>query len=233
MKQSFVADLQDGQNITSHFLVCEKEIRATREGKQYLRLELGDATGRIEARMWEGFDRSAFERDDFVKIQARVESYRDKLQLAVEKIRRVEENEVDAADFFPHTKENVDQLYAKLLEFSASVSNPWLRQLLDGIVRDPEIVTRLKRAPAAKTMHHAFFGGLLEHVISLCGLCSVVLAHYPEADHDLLLTGAILHDVGKLGRIELRPIDRVHRRRSAARTYPDRIRIGRQENRFD
>src|SRR6202162_6519763 len=134
MKQSFVSSLQDGQTVTSHFLVCEKEIRATREGKSYLRLELGDATGRVEARMCEGFDRSAFERDDFVKIQARVENYRNKLQLAVEKIRRAEENEVDPADFFPHTKENVEEMYAKLLEIVASVENPWLRQLLDSVV---------------------------------------------------------------------------------------------------
>src|SRR5271163_724575 len=130
MKQCFVSRLQPDQNITSHFLVCEKEIRATREGKSYLRLELGDATGRVEARMWEGFDRSAFERDDFVKIQARVENYRNKLQLAIEKIRRAEETEVDPADFFPHTKEDVEQLYAKLLDISASVENPWLRRLL-------------------------------------------------------------------------------------------------------
>ena len=177
MKQCFVSNLQDGQNITSHFLVCEKEIRATREGKSYLRLELGDATGRVEARMWDGFDRSAatFERDDFVKVQARVENYRNKLQLAIEKIRRAEESEVDPADFFAHTKENVEQLYAKLLEVAASVGNPWLRQLLESVVQDPEIVPRLKRAPAAKVMHHAYFGGLLEHVISLCGLCRVVL----------------------------------------------------------
>src|ERR1700691_411491 len=200
MKQSFVSSLQDGQTVTSHFLVCVIQIRATREGKSYLRLELGDATGRVEARMWDRFDQMAatFERDDFVKVQARVENYRNKIQLSIEKIRRAEENEVDAADFFPHTKENVEQLYAKLLEIVASVGNPWLRQLLESVVRDPEIVPRLKRAPAAKVMHHAYFGGLLEHVISLCGLCRVVLAHYPEADADLLLTGAVLHDVGKL-----------------------------------
>src|SRR5580692_1037793 len=200
MKQSFVSNLQDGQTVTTHFLVCEKEIRATREGKSYLRLELGDATGRVEARMWEGFDRmaSSFERDDFVKVQARVENYRNKLQLAIEKIRRAEESEVDPADFFAHTKENVDELYAKLLDIVASVGNPWLRRLLESVVQDPEIVPRLKRAPAAKVMHHAYLGGLLEHVVSLCGLCRAVLSHYPEADPDLLLTGAVLHDVGKL-----------------------------------
>jgi 3'-5' exoribonuclease len=200
MKQNFVANLQDGQNITCHFLVCEKEIRATREGKSYLRLELGDATGRVEARMWDGFDRSAatFERDDFVKVQARVENYRNKLQLAIEKIRRAEESEVEAADFFAHTRENVEQLYAKLVEIAAAMRNPWLRRLVESVVLDAEVVPRLKRAPAAKVMHHAFFGGLLEHVISLCGLCRVVLSHYPEADADLLIAGAILHDIGKL-----------------------------------
>jgi 3'-5' exoribonuclease len=200
MKQSFVSSLQDGQTVTSHFLVCVKEIRATRDGKAYLRLELGDATGRVEARMWEGFDRMAasFERDDFVKVQARVENYRNKLQLAIEKIRRAEESEVDPADFFAHTKEDVDEMYAKLLNVVASVGNPWLRQLLESVVQDPEIVPRLKRAPAAKVMHHAYYGGLLEHVLSLCNLCRVVLGHYPEADADLLLSGAVLHDVGKL-----------------------------------
>jgi len=200
MKQAFVSALQAEQTITSYFLVCEKEIRATREGKSYLRLELGDRTGTIEARMWDGFERDAasFERDDFVKVQARVESYRSKLQIAIDKIRRAEESEVDAADFFAHTPENVDQLYAKLLAFVASVKNPWLRRLLDGVVTDPEIVPRLKRAPAAKVMHHAYLGGLLEHMVSLCGLCRAVLTQYPEADPDLLLTGAVLHDMGKL-----------------------------------
>ena len=200
MKQFLVCRLAPDQNITSHFLVCEKEIRATREGKTYLRLELGDATGRVEARMWDGFDQAAatFERDDFVKVQARVENYRNKIQLSIEKIRRAEDNEVDPADFFSHTKEDVEKLYARLLEIVASVGNSWLRLLLESVVRDPEIVPRLKRAPAAKVMHHAYFGGLLEHVISLCGLCRAVLAHYPEADPDLLLAGAVLHDVGKL-----------------------------------
>ena len=177
MKPCVVSNLQDGQNITSHFLVCEKEIRATREGKSYLRLELGDATGRVEARMWDGFEKSAagFERDDFVKVQARVESYRNKLQLMIDKIRRAEESEVVPADFFPHTKEDVERLYARLLEIVAMVGNPWLRKLLDSVVLDPDLVPKWKRAPAAKVMHHAYFSGLLEHVISLCGLCLAAL----------------------------------------------------------
>jgi 3'-5' exoribonuclease len=204
MKQVFVSALLADQTITSYFLVCEKEIRATREGKAYLRLELGDRTGTIEGRMWDGFERDAasFQRDDFVKIQARVESYRNKLQVAIDKIRRAEINEVDAADFFAHSAENVEELYAKLLSFVASVKDPNLRRLLESVVTDPELVPRLKRAPAAKIMHHAYLGGLLEHVVSLCGLCCKVLTHYPEADADLLLTGAVLHDIGKLRELD-------------------------------
>lgn len=200
MKQSFVSSLQDSQTVTTYFLVCEKEIRATREGKTYLRVELGDATGRVEARVWDGFDRMAasFERDDFVKVQARVETYRGRPQLIIEKIRRAEENEVDPADFFPQTKENVEELYEQLLQMVASVGNPCVRRLLESVVCDPEIAPRLKRAPAAKVMHHAYGGGLLEHVLSLCNLCRVVAGHYPEVDLDLLLSGAVLHDVGKL-----------------------------------
>jgi 3'-5' exoribonuclease len=200
MKPSYVVDLTPDTAITSFFLVCEKELRSTREGKSFLRLELGDRSGSIEARVWEGAEQMAltFDRDDIVKVQARVESYRSKVQLAVDKVRRAAAGEVDLADYFPHTKEDVEKLYARLLAHAAAVRNPWLRRLLASVIEDPAIVPRLKRAPAAKMMHHAFLGGLLEHVISLCDLCRLVAGHYPELDPDLLMSGAILHDVGKL-----------------------------------
>ena len=203
MKPVFVSDLRPDQNITSYFLVCEKEIRTTREGKQFLRMELGDRTGTVEARMWDGFERDAatFGRDDFVKVQARVESYRNKLQVSIDKIRRAEPQEVDAPDFFPHTAEDIEKLFAALCGFVAGVANPWLRRLLESVLQDPEIVPQFKRAPAAKVMHHAFLGGLLEHVVSLCGLCRAVAGHYPEADLDVLITGAVLHDVGKISEL--------------------------------
>ncbi len=203
MKAAYVADLAADQIITSFFLVCEKEIRATREGKAFLCLELADRTGRVEARMWEGFENAAgtITRDDFVKIQARVEQYRNKTQLSVDRLRRAELTEVDPADFYPQTLENIDQLYERLREFVGSVSNTWLQRLLRSIVEDPEIVPKLKRAPAAKMMHHAYIGGLLEHIVSLCCLCRAVGACYPEVDADLLLTGAILHDIGKIAEL--------------------------------
>jgi 3'-5' exoribonuclease len=200
MKTSFVSDLSTEQNITSFFLVHEKEIRNTRDGKSYLRLELGDRTGNIEARMWDQFEVVAkdFGRDDFVKVQARVEIYRNKPQLSLQQVRRAKPEEVDLADFLPHTKEDVGKLWAQLLEYANSITNPWLKKLVGGILSDPAITSRYKRAPAAKVMHHAYLGGLLEHVVGLCGLAKLAANHYPELNSDLLLTVAILHDVGKL-----------------------------------
>jgi len=200
MKTPFVTDLGSEQNITTFFLVHEKEIRNTREGKAYLRLELGDRSGTIEARMWDQFDAVVkdINRDDFVKVQARVEIYRNKPQLSLQNLRLAKPEEIDLADFLPHTKEDVGKLYAQLFEYAGSITNPWLRKLTTGILSDPKIAARFKRAPAAKVMHHAYLGGLLEHVISLCGLAKQIAVHYPELDLDLLLTAAILHDVGKL-----------------------------------
>jgi len=200
MKTPFISDLNSEQSITTFFLVHEKEIRSTREGKPYLRLELGDRSGTIEARMWDQFDVAAkdISRDDFVKVNARVEMYRNKPQLSLQQLRLAKPEEVELADFLAHTKEDVGKLYAQLLEYAGSIANPWLKKLVTGIISDPSIAAKYKRAPAAKVMHHAYLGGLLEHVIGLCGLAKQIAAHYPELNVDLLLTAAMLHDVGKL-----------------------------------
>lgn len=200
MKKQFVIELATEQSVTSFFLVHEKEIRNTREGKQYLRMELGDRSGTVEARIWDAFEAIAkdIHRDDFVKVAARVEIYRNKPQLVLQQVRRATPDEIDLADFLPHTNENVDQLWARLLAYSAEIENPWLKKLVQSIFADSATAARFKRAPAAKVMHHAFIGGLLEHVVGLCGLAKQIAAHYPELNLDLLLTAATLHDVGKL-----------------------------------
>ena len=200
MKQSFVSDLISEQSITTFLLVCEKEIRSTKEGKPYLRLELGDKTGTIESRMWDQIEAVSreVEREDIVKVQGRVEIYRGKPQFSVQQMRKAKPEEIDLADFLPSTKEDVEKLYQQLLVEAESIKNPWLKKLNTSILSDSRVAPRYKRAPAAKVMHHAYLGGLLEHVVGLCGLAHQIAEHYPELDLDLLLTACILHDVGKL-----------------------------------
>jgi 3'-5' exoribonuclease len=200
LKNPFVKDLAADQVITGFFLVHEKEVRNTNTGKAYLRMELGDRSGTIEARMWEKFELPAKDvnRDDFVKIQARVEIYRNRPQLSLQQFRLAKPAEIDIADFLAHTPLDVEEMYRQLLAYAEGFKNPWLKQLIFKILTDPQIAARFKRAPAAKVMHHAYIGGLLEHVVGLCGLSKLVAAHYPELDVDLLLATAMLHDVGKL-----------------------------------
>lgn len=200
MKSPFVKDLAADQVITGFFLVQEKEVRNTNTGKPYLRMELGDRSGSVEARMWEQFEACAktVNRDDFVKVHARVEIYRNKPQLSLQQFRLAKPEEIDLADFLAHTPFDVEEMYRQLLSDAEGIKNRWLQKLVLKILRNPEIEARYKRAPAAKVMHHAYLGGLLEHVVGLCGLAKLVALHYPELDVDLLLTAAMLHDVGKL-----------------------------------
>lgn len=200
MKSAFVAELQDGQVVASLFLVREKEIRTSaNSGKSWLRLALADRTGTIEAKMWENFTELAqtFECEDIVRVRGRVKLYRGERELTVDQILRAAEADYALDDFLPHTKYDVQQLYSELRGEVAGMRNPWLRRLLESIVDDPEIAAKLKRAPAAMTMHHAYLGGLLEHIVSLCGLARRVQEHYPEVDGELLLAGIVLHDIGK------------------------------------
>ncbi len=201
MKTHYICDLQDGQGVATLFLVREKEVRtSSRSGKSWLELDLVDRTGRISAKMWDNFAVIAvtFERDDVVYVRGRVKLYNGQKELMLEQIIPAVERDYDLADFLAHTKYDVEKLYADSRAAVAAMKNPWLQRLLTSVLDDPEISPKLKRAPAAMTMHHAFIGGLLEHIVSLIGLGRAVTNHYGELDADLLLTGIVLHDIGKI-----------------------------------
>lgn len=200
MKSGFVAELQDGQVVASLFLVREKEIRTSANtGKSWLQLSLADRTGTIAAKMWDNFTELAqtFECEDIVRVRGRVKLYRGERELTIEQILRAVETDYTLDDFLPHTKHDVHKLYAQLRDEVSAVRNAWLQRLLFSFLEDEELAAKLKRAPAAMSMHHAFLGGLLEHIVSLCGLADQVARHYPEVDRDLLLAGIVLHDIGK------------------------------------
>jgi len=200
MKTGFVRDLADGQAVVSLFLVHEKEVRTSpRTGKSWLQLSVGDRTGTISAKMWDNFDAlvSTFECDDVIHIRGRVKTYNGEKELTIEQIVPAREHDYEMGDFLPHTKYDIEKLYGDLRAAVASVKSPWLQKLLIGVIDDPEIAPRLKRAPAAMSMHHAYIGGLLEHVVSLLGLANGICAHYTELDRDIIIAGVILHDIGK------------------------------------
>lgn len=204
LKPCFVSELNEtGASITSVFLVHRKEVRQKKDGESYLTLTLGDRTGQIEATMWDGVAevQSSFERDDFIRVRATIGRYRDKPQLTIARLRRVEPSEVALADYLPSTSADVDALWRELEARIAAITHPDLRRLLEAIFADPAIAERYRRAPAAKLLHHAYLGGLIEHVTSLCRLAELVVQNYSYIDRDLLITGILLHDLGKIAEL--------------------------------
>ena len=202
MKQFFVGQAAEHENqvITSSFVVASKQVKNKKNGEMFLSLTLADRTGRIEAKMWDNVAEAmdTFEQDDFLKVRGLLNRYNRRFQLTIHKLRRMEESEVDYADYLPKTTKNIDELWQTVGEFVAGFQNPHLKALLQAFLADPEIAAAYRTAPAAKTLHHAYIGGLLDHVVSLLKLCDLVARNYPDVDRDLLLTGAFLHDIGKI-----------------------------------
>jgi len=201
VKTAYVQDFQPNDKIVSFFLVQSKEVRFKKNsGEPYLSLQLSDRTGLIEAKMWDGVEEivDTFDRDDFIKVKANIQLYREKPQMIIQRLRRVEESEVDLADYVPHTKRDIEEMFAELREAVNLFTNPHLKALLLSCLDDESIASRLRMAPAAKTLHHATVGGLLEHICSLMGLAKRVASNYDYLDLDLLLTGVVLHDICKI-----------------------------------
>jgi 3'-5' exoribonuclease len=199
MKSHYVAELQPNQLITATFLVQAKDVRQKKTGEPYLSLILGDRTGDLEAKMWDNAEEvlDAFARNDFVKVRGMAQIHHNRLQLTIQRIQKVDERTIEFEDFFPASRRDPEEMFRDLAGIFSAVAHPDLRALCDRFLDDPEIANRLKRAPAAKSMHHAYLGGLLEHVLSMSRLAKTAAPHY-GADLDLLLTGILLHDIGKI-----------------------------------
>jgi 3'-5' exoribonuclease len=204
MKDLFIADfsrLEENRTFDCVYLVLAKQHRTTKAGKAYLSLTLGDNSGQIEARVWEPGDSRIspeFDRGDAVKVRGAVTKFEGVLQLKVDAVRPLQASEFDRMDLLPRTTADVGELWTKLEAAVDSLSNPDLRLLVGTMLADPAVHGAFGEAPAAKQLHHAWLGGLLEHVVSLVGLANRVVPHYPLVDRDLVLTGVILHDIGKI-----------------------------------
>lgn len=202
MKESFVADLRPGSLIHTTFLVQSKELKKGRSGGVYLDVRLQDSSGTIAGRYWDAdgiaFD---FEVDDLVLVKAQAEEYQGSLQLRLGSIGRYG-GPLDLRDYLPRSSRDPEQVYAALLDRIRRLSDGYVRRLLLAVTEDPEIARRYKLAPAATLYHHAYLGGLLDHVSSLVEMGDLVCGHYPELDRELVLAGLVLHDLGKIEELQ-------------------------------
>jgi 3'-5' exoribonuclease len=202
MKEFFLSDCPRFENkvVTSSFVVIVKQVKPKKTGEPYLALTLGDRCGQIEAKMWDNVEDAldAFEQEDFLKVKGLLNKYKNRFQLTIHKLRRLSESEVDFADYLPKTTKNIDELWLTLGEYVSTFKDAHLKTLVQSLMSDPEIALAYRSAPAAKSLHHAYIGGLLDHVVSLFRSCDLMSRNYPQINRDLLLTGAFLHDIGKI-----------------------------------
>src|SRR5437773_1054140 len=185
MKDFFICDCAQHENkvIISSFVVVSKQVKPKKTGEPYLALTLGDRSGHVEAKMWDNVEDAidVFDQDDFIKIKGLLNKYKNRFQITIHKVRLLGDSEVDFADYLPKTTKDIGELWKTLAGFVATFQNQHLRALIELFMADPEIAEAYRNAPAAKSLHHAYIGGLLDHVVSLFRSCDVVCRNYPQA----------------------------------------------------
>jgi len=238
----FVNDIRDKSRVESAFLVKEKIEALARNGKPYLTLHLMDKGGEIEGRVWENVETigARFEKNDFIYITAKATVYLGKMQLIISELSRIPDNEVNLQDFLPAGERNVDDMLDELASVVESCGNSDLRRLLESFFSEADFLDLYSTAPAAKGMHHVYLGGLLEHSLAVARLVDLIAPVYQDLNRDLLVAGALLHDVGKiremtylrsfdytdegklLGHISI-GVEMVHERISRIPDFPDEL----------
>ena len=204
---NYIGELRDGEMISEVYLCKNKVIAKTKAGKSYYSMQLQDKTGIIDAKVWELNNAIAhFEPMNYIRVDAQVISFNGALQLNVKRVRVADEGEFDPADYMPCTKKNIEGMYKELTDIISGISNNYLRKLLESFfVDDSTFIARFKKHSAAKSIHHGFIGGLLEHTLSVAKICDFMSQQYPVLNRDLLVTAAIFHDIGKIDELSTFP----------------------------
>lgn len=199
----YLKDYREGQKLTGTYLCKSKQILKTKAGKTYYSLILQDKTGTADAKIWElNNGIASFEAMDYIYCEGLVTSFQGNIQMNISRLRKSEEGEYDPADYIPTTKKNVGEMFEQILSYIRSVKNPYLSQLLKKFfLEDKAFVEKFKKHSAAKSVHHGFMGGLLEHTLSVTNMCEYFAGAYPNIHRDLLITAALFHDMGKIDEI--------------------------------
>ena len=204
----YIESLREGERINEIYLCKTKQSALTKAGKPYENVILQDKTGILDAKIWDpgsvGID--DFDSLDYVAVMGDITSFQGNLQLSIKRVRKVQEGEYDPKDYLPVSEKNIDEMYEELCGIIRSVNNPYYKKLLSSFfLEDKEFEKRFKFHSAAKTVHHGFVGGLLEHTLSVTKHCDYFAAYYPMLNRDLIVTAAIFHDIGKLEELSVFP----------------------------
>jgi len=199
-KDTYVKDIRAGDRVNNIFLVMEKNMAISQKGNPYLNLKLRDTTGEVDGRVWDRATEmnNIFQTGDIIRIQSYAVSFRNVVQLSISKITVVDDPAISPSDYLPSSASDSSEMFESLMNIISTIENPHLKALLELIFGDEEIADSFQKAPAAKGFHHAYIGGLLEHTLSVTQLLDLVANHYKKANRDLIITGGILHDIGKI-----------------------------------
>jgi 3'-5' exoribonuclease len=200
MTRRYVNQLVNGDSVDESFLVADKQLRANRQGNLYLNLELRDKTGTVGARLWNASESLArlFEPGDFLYVRGKTQVFQGSLQIILNHLEVVDPAQIEPEDFLPQSTQNIAKLMARLKEIVLGMNDPHLRALVECFLIDDDFVRKFTTSPAGVKNHHAYQGGLIEHVVNLLNVASRITEFYPELDRDLLLCGIFLHDIGKV-----------------------------------
>lgn len=200
MKKLFIKDLRAGDLVDDIFVLSEKAMAQKRDGNNFLNIILSDKTGHLKGVIWDRVDEisAATTSGDFVQANGSVSEYKGVLQFVVKNMTAIPADSTNPSDFLPATRRDIDKMFLRLLKIVASMEAGHIKKLFEAFFNDMDFVRKFKTAPAAKKMHHAYIGGLLEHTLSMALLADRIAGHYSGVDRDLLLAGAILHDIGKI-----------------------------------
>lgn len=204
----YIKDYAEGDRVFDIYLCKHKQSAVTKNGKSYENVILQDKSGTLDAKIWDPNNAGIgeFETLDYIEVYGEITSFQGALQVNVKRVRRCQEGEYEPADYLPVSKKGIEEMYAALLQYVKSVENTYLKNLLRAFfVEDEEFIKAFKQSSAAKTVHHGFVGGLLEHTLGVANLCDYYCGAYPVLNRDLLLTAALCHDIGKTKELSLFP----------------------------
>lgn len=200
MGRQTVRELKDKDGVDSFFLAKEKNVNVGKNGRPFMSILLGDQTGSIDGRLWDRVEElnQEFEAGDVIRVKGQIQIFQNRKQVIIHRIEKPDQSTLNIQDFLPVSGKNAEDMFAELLVLVRTLKNDQLRQLTLDVIEDPEIKPLFMSAPAAKTIHHAWRGGLLEHVLSICKILDFLAGHYGFLNRDLLIFGGIFHDIGKV-----------------------------------